>query len=96
MKETKECTECHALKPIDEFALNGKTSKGKQKIRGKCKVCDAKRVKKYRRGDPFIRKILKCGSCSKTSPIWIYTSNEDGTYVYLCEVCTKLRLEKKK
>ena len=96
MKETKECSKCHALKPLDEFSGNGLTTSGKQKLRGACKSCEAKRLKKTRRGDPYLYITLKCGRCDNKSPIRIYTSNEDGTHAYLCETCTKKLKEKAK
>ena len=95
MKDRKECSVCHALKVIDlrpevsEFSPNGLTTSGRQKWRGACKACDSKRLKKTRRGDPFLYIVLKCGRCDKTSPVRIYTSNEDGTHAFLCETCTK-------
>lgn len=95
MKPKKECSKCHALKPIDEFSFNGKTSAGKQKYRGACKLCDAKRLKKHRRGDPFLYLDLKCRQCDRVSHVRIYTSNEDGTHIFLCEGCTKKFKEKK-
>jgi hypothetical protein len=94
MKQTKECIRCHALKPLDEFSSNGLTTSGRQKYKGPCKVCEAKRIKKYRRGDPFLYLVLKCGRCSNRSNVRIYTSTEDGTHAYLCETCTKILMEK--
>ena len=36
----KECTECQKILPISSFYTNGKTPKGTQKYKGRCKACE--------------------------------------------------------
>jgi hypothetical protein len=89
MKQTKECSKCHALKPLNEFSSNGLTSKGKQKYKGPCKVCEAARHRKLRRGSPHLARTTKCFKCTYEVKYMIRTVDEDGLFYFICEDCRK-------
>jgi hypothetical protein len=88
MKKKKECSKCHALKPIDEFGTNGFKVDGiTHKIRGACLECDKLRHRKIRRGAPHLTRSTKCMKCAYVAKYMIRTVDEDGVFAFLCETC---------
>ncbi len=90
MKKTKECSQCHALKPIKEFGTNGFKADGvTHKIRGACLICDRDRHRDRRSGSPHLSRSTKCAKCEYVATYMIRTVDEDGIFVFLCEDCRK-------
>lgn len=65
MLEEKQCNKCHRVLPIDSFYTNGKTPKGTQKYKGKCKQCEMKHNKErfYTKLRKILGTELECAKC---------------------------------
>ena len=65
--QRKKCATCKQTFPVDCFRSNGLDTKGRQRIRGSCKVCDDVRRKLARdEGRAWLldhKKNLSCTSC---------------------------------
>ena len=100
--DSRRCTKCGEIKPLDEFS---KAPKGKYGRKASCKECDAARVKAayvprphQRRRGPFTGDEMKtCRRCGESKPLREFslsrkeTETQNAVYRSDCKVCCSER-----
>lgn len=77
--ETRECTTCHEIKPIEEFTYKDKRIKSGYTTRNICRKCNSSRVRPLFEVTKLVRKFITrvknlaiCHDCGQKYPPVVY------------------------